>query len=560
MRICSECQAEYEEKSNHVCWLTSDNRGPVAISIATRHGRHEDLTEETLDFRFHVEKQEDPNIGKVIADRYRIDSVVGRGGMGMVYKADHLTIDRTVAIKMLYPNVVADAEAVKQFRQEAQAVTRAEHPHSVRIYDFGMSDTGQPYLVMDFIDGCSLRRLMKEGPINIARVEDIFTQVIDALAVAHKVGVIHRDLKPENIMLCERSGRGDYVQVLDFGISSLASNQHQEDPYGAPSKKSEVRGSPPYMSPEQCVKGSVIDARSDIYSLAIVIYEAISARLPYGARNPLEMMDAHVSGKPLPLTSASPSLSACEALAQILLRAMEKNPDKRQQTIEEFGRDLKEAVRRDQIHLSYLKNRKDSLSSSHIPALKPEDFANENPVAAQDPRAARTAPSPIRPFPSHDSGSKNTIPPTEPKNIWHSLVNTFSNIPAIEAEEEEPAPESKYVFLNCPHCSEPVEAGIAFCLSCGRSLATTQDFSKIRAAQGVFTLPKSQDTLSSSIPALSQRARAVDPISGAIRKANRHLMIVSLILLISIFWVAGGVDIVAKAVAHIISSKAERAE
>jgi len=585
VRVCSKCRTEYEDKSDHFCSAQSQELGPpgqigdawffdesVDSSAEPARGAlmpatavsapinlsplHEQDSEESGSFYFHVEKQEDPNLGKVIAERYRIISMVGRGGMGMVYKADHLTIDRTVAIKMLYPNVVADADAIKRFKQEAQAVSKVEHPNSVRIYDFGLSDLGQPYLVMDFIDGGSLREALKDGPLNIVRAQTIFSQIVEALVVAHRVGVVHKDLKPENIMLSLQSSKGDWVQVVDFGISTMAKSDF--DPYGAPQRK-ETRGSPPYMSPEQCTSIATIDERSDVYSLAIVLYECLSGKLPFNARAPLEMLEAHISGKPVPLTATIPQLAACQGLSDMLMKAMEKRPEKRQQTIEEFGNDLRDAAKRDQIHQSFLKNRKETLdgSSTRLPALPLQGKVSSDghPVVSPEKRPGSTPASPIPLLPdANGSGDADAL--KNDKNLWKSLVNTFSNI----AEVEEPQPENKYVFRNCPHCNEAVDADIAFCLSCGRSLSNTQEFSKIRASQGVFTLPKSQGSVSSTLPSFSQKTRAVSPASSTIRNANKSLLLVSLILAISIFWVAGGVDFVAKTIAKMGATRTAPAD
>lgn len=465
--------------------------------------KKEELYEETLDMRFHVEKPEDPNIGKIIADRYCINSLVGRGGMGMVYRGEQMNIERVVAIKMLHPHIVADAETIKRFQKEAQAVSRVEHAHSVRIYDFGITPEAQPYLVMDFIDGLSLRHaLKKDGPFNLSRAQEIFTQVIDALTCAHSVGVIHRDIKPENIMLCSKSGNDDWVYVVDFGISTLASNEQR----AMDSQQGERRGSPPYMSPEQCTKGAEVGAQSDIYSLAIVIFETLSGRLPYNVRNTIEMLEAHVSAQPIPLTAAGPNLVSCEALSHVLQRAMEKSPSRRFQTIEEFGEEFAEAIKRDTIRLNYLKNRKDSLmSSASIPAYKPAgSTTGEHPAVAEDQATSRDGATPYMGTPTF----QNLAGVKKDKNLIESVLGVIAGRDTTDEQETLQNSGSKFQFINCPHCNEPVEAGIAFCLACGRSLASTQEFAKVRAAQGVFSLPRSADTLSNSVPVFSAQTRA----------------------------------------------------
>lgn len=533
MRVCSDCHTEYNERNEHVCASLGADSGSLAsqraqpsdqagapigpsafISTAPNVVAAYDPLEVSQELHFHVEKHEDPLIGKIIAGRYRIVDMVGRGGMGVVYKAEHRNIDRLVAIKMLHQGSLVDAETVKRFRNEAQAVSRVEHQHSVRIYDFGVSDQGQPYLVMDFIDGVSLReRLQQQGPLTLSHAEYIFEQVIGALACAHEAGVIHRDLKPANIMLSQHGNKSDWVSVVDFGISTLTAN-------GAQTR--ERRGSPPYMSPEQCKKGCEVDHRSDIYSLAIVIYESLAGRGPYNSRNALEMLDAHVNVAAIPLRSVHPSLSACEAVSHVLARALEKQPADRFQTIEEFGTELKEAVKRDAIRLNYLTNRKESLLSS----------TNNLPVLPDvDEYGIEMGGTPVVSMPVYKS---DTADGGKDKNLWQSVVHKLTG--SVEEEEGE---QSKYAFYNCPHCNEPVEEGISFCLACGRSLATTKEFSRIRSAQGVFTLPKSHDTSGTMPAAFSQKTRAVTPDSGVKQRTNKVLLIVSLLILIAIFFLTG---------------------
>jgi serine/threonine protein kinase len=497
---------------------------PVFVRDASFTG--EDISEETLDMKFHVEKHEDPNIGKLVADRYRIVSMVGRGGMGVVYKAEHSNIDRIVAIKMLHPHIVADAETVKRFQQEAHAVSRVEHPHNVRIYDFGMTDLGQPFIVMDYIEGGSLREVLKrDGTLPMVRVGEIMEQVIDALACAHQAGVVHKDIKPENIMLTERSNK-DFIYVVDFGISTLA----QSGIHGVTEGRRETRGSPAYMSPEQCSKGAEVDLRSDIYSLAITTYEALVGKYPYAARNAIELLDAHVNGQAISLTAANPAFAACEALAAVLDQAMEKQPAKRQQTIEQFGSELADAIKRDAIRLNYLKNRKDLLNSGvNLPQTTPPDSIPRVQPVPDEAFDDTAGPA--------DSSKHRAFQPQPTPGFLQMLMSLFGKNPHPVVGIDGGA-EGRLVFANCPRCDEPVEAGIAFCLNCGRSLATTREFARIRAASGVFALPKSQESMSTAAPVFSAKARGSN--TTALRLARQIGILVCVLAFIVAFCYFGG--------------------
>jgi serine/threonine protein kinase len=488
----------------------ASNQQPASPAAGAPYQRPADDDDDSGPVFHRAAPDRDPALGMVIADRYQIESLLGQGGMGVVYKARHLYMDRMLAVKMLQAHLVTDLEAMQRFKEEAQAVTRVDHQHTVRVYDFGVSATAQPFIVMDFIEGPSLRSVIqKEAPLPLLRVHQIFLQVVDALSCAHEHGVIHRDLKPENIMLAERANQTDWVQVVDFGISSLVNQPGQAQPRAA-------RGSPPYMSPEQCLMMPVVDGRSDIYSLAIVLYETLSGRLPYTARSAMEMLDCHVSATPLPLHEAHPSLAPCEALSAMISKAMNKRPEKRQQTVEEFGHDLSDAIRHDTITLRSLKNRKELLSAT-INERSIDDLQGP-PLVEGEPKmvsgefdAKKTVVEPMKALKlSGEFPTRKTPPTPKSKSPWEAfMVLLFgSTEPEVDPTEEVQDPK-KYVFRNCPHCGDPVEPDISFCLACGRSLATTQEFSKVRAATGVFTLTKTTDTSTSSLPAFSVRARNV---------------------------------------------------
>jgi serine/threonine-protein kinase len=452
----------------------------------------------------------DPWIGQLIADRYTIQSVIGSGGMGVVYKAKNEVNDRPVAIKMLHQHLVTDTDAIKQFHLEAQAVSKVSHPNTVQLWDFGLTESGQPYIVMDYFDGINLRKLIKsEGILSIARANHIFGQAADALAFAHNAGVVHRDLKPENIMIA--AAEVDRVAVVDFGISSFATARTKYD--GGP--VSDIVGSPPYMSPEQCQLAGEIDERSDIYSIAIVLYEALSGKLPFAAKNALDMLDAHISRQPLPLRAAHQGLVSCEALSELLAKSLDKKPENRPQTMEQFREGLADAVRRDMIRLSSLKNRKSELDGSSTTSqqriVPPAGAAtsaggtSQGVTTASQTVPADATPSALAPIKVADIVRSDTLVDAvaalpqdqllttgaETKRVEKNFLDkVFAAIGLGSSRKEEKGPQ--YVLYNCPHCGETVAPDISFCLECGRSLAQTQDFAAIRAAQGTFTLPKTQ--------------------------------------------------------------------
>lgn len=319
--------------------------------------------------------EKDPFLGSRLADRYQILSVIGHGGMGVVYKARQEHMDRFVAIKMLHSHMATEPEAIKRFYREAKTVSQVKHHNIITLYDFGISEKGQPYLVMDFLEGKNLKDLINEsGPLSLKRVGSIFTQVIEALQTAHEFDLVHRDLKPANIMLRRWGNQDDWVTLVDFGLSKLR-DVKSKDAFQV-TKSGGVCGSPSYMSPEQCLSSQVVDPRSDIYSLAICVYEAVSGKLPFQAKSAIEMLGCHVHAVPIPLGEISPQLQACSELTNLFNKALQKEPEKRYQTAEEFGRQLSEALERDWLRLRTFSHRlkvaslQDPMSGEHALASR----------------------------------------------------------------------------------------------------------------------------------------------------------------------------------------------
>jgi serine/threonine-protein kinase len=283
-----------------------------------------------------VAERIDPLVGTTLEGKYRIESRIGAGGMGAVYKAHHLMLGRDVAVKVLRSEMLADARAAERFRREAQAAARIDHPNAVTIYDFGISADGNAYLVMELLRGTSLRDVLdRDGALALDRALEIFTPVCAGIDRAHQLGIIHRDIKPDNIMVDERPGGSTAVKVVDFGIAMLqdmlASGSSRLTGTGV------VVGTANYMSPEHC-RGAEVDARSDIYSLGVVLYEMLTGRVPFAASAPSAIIVAHVNEAPAPPRTLRPDLPP--AVERVVLDALAKRPEERPQTAAELARRL----------------------------------------------------------------------------------------------------------------------------------------------------------------------------------------------------------------------------
>lgn len=277
-----------------------------------------------------------PMIGRIIDRKYRLETRIGFGGMGEVYRASRLLIGDEVAIKILHAEHVSDPQASERFRREAQAAARLKHPNAVSIYDFGVTSDGLVYLVMELVEGQNLRNIIKQqGPLSPATVSEITNQVCSALQVAHEQNVVHRDLKPDNIMV-NVTISGLRVKVLDFGIAKLrdlAANNL--------TITGNVMGTPHYMSPEQCL-GEETDSRSDLYSLGVVIYQMLTGSLPFNSPTSTAVVMQHVNKEPPSLRSINLSISP--AVEAVVLHALAKRREDRPRSADALARELAAAV------------------------------------------------------------------------------------------------------------------------------------------------------------------------------------------------------------------------
>jgi serine/threonine-protein kinase len=283
-----------------------------------------------------LENTSDLLIGQTLIGKYRIEERLNEGGMGAVYRGTHVLMDKTVAIKVLRPSLAADQKIVARFSREARAASRISHPHALSVTDFGESEDGVVFLVMEYLSGTTLKdTIRKNGPMPLGRVVDIVRQIGGALDAAHEQGVVHRDLKSENIMLLAHNGP-EYAKVLDFGIAKIKEAEGGFDPgLTAPDL---VIGTPQYMSPEQCSQAPDIDARSDVYSLGVIIYEMLVGHVPFTGESSTAIMLKHLQESPPSVLDERNDLPV--TIDRVLSRAMAKRPDDRYQSIGDLVDDL----------------------------------------------------------------------------------------------------------------------------------------------------------------------------------------------------------------------------
>jgi serine/threonine-protein kinase len=284
--------------------------------------------------------EQDPLLGTIVGGRYRITGILGEGGMGRVYTGEQQmgTTVRKVAVKTLLAQYAKDPQVLARFMRECGTVAELEHPNTIKVYDFGQTDSGELYIAMELLNGTSLEdALAQGGAMPAERVDRILAQVCGSLQEAHDKGIVHRDLKPANIFLTKRAGEEDYAKVLDFGIAKRGERPDSKEQ--KLTQQGTVLGTPPYMSPEQ-FRGQELDARSDIYSLAVVAYEMLTGRLPFEADTPWAWATQHMTAQPFPFEVTPMGAQAPHKMKAAIMRALEKDKNKRQASVREFYEDL----------------------------------------------------------------------------------------------------------------------------------------------------------------------------------------------------------------------------
>jgi eukaryotic-like serine/threonine-protein kinase len=274
--------------------------------------------------------------GQLLAGKYRVERVLGQGGMGVVVAAHHVVLEQVVAIKFLLPEALHSAEAVQRFEREARAAVKIQSEHVARVTDVGRLENGAPYMVMELLRGRDLEVLLREaGPLPLADVADYVLQAGEAIAEAHGLGIVHRDLKPSNLFLTQRADGSSCIKVLDFGISKLT--VPGSDGHGL-TKTEAVMGSPFYMSPEQLMSARDVDMRTDIWALGVICFQLLTGKLPFYADTLPQLCMAINLAAPTPLRHCRPDLpSEVEAM---LVRCLTKDPGKRYTTVAELAAEL----------------------------------------------------------------------------------------------------------------------------------------------------------------------------------------------------------------------------
>ena len=415
-RFCQNCHQSYGFKEQHVC--------PVAQT-----------TEQAT--------VTDPLIGSVLGERYKIESFLSSGGMGIVYKARHTVLDKPIAIKLL--REAQDEDAQQRFLLEAKSACHIGHEHIVDITDFGVLEDGHPYLVMEFLQGKTLEAVIRNGALPPRRVCRIGEQVARGLQAVHEKGILHRDLKPGNIFLLDRQKR-DFVKILDFGIAKIMAST-RESPTDKDVKplvnmrqttQGTVLGTPEYLSPEQAA-GEPIDARVDQYALGCILYEMLTGDVPFRGNGPMSTLMKHLTEKPIPPRQRHPELNIPESLEQIVLKAMANRRENRYANMDELAQALLAEVEGNSSHLGENSAIIPGPNASWSGAIPPVTGGNSSP--GQSGRAANVANGAVT--------TRSQIGDSRSPWLWRALgavaglfvVGVILIIMQIRANHEKPKPD-----------------------------------------------------------------------------------------------------------------------
>lgn len=326
-----------------------------------------------------AEGSPDPFVGKTLLGQFRIEEPIGAGGMGTVYRAHQTTLSRNVAVKILHPELASNPDAVRRFHREAKVATQLEHPNLVRVFLFGeLPNEEGLYLIMEYLEGKSITDVLKtEGALPVPRALHLAAQVCEGVGVAHAQGIVHRDVKPENIMVVQRHGDADFVKVLDFGIARLL-----WDEQSALTQSGVIFGTARYISPEGA-SGEHTDARSDVYSIGVLVYQLLTGVTPFEAQTPVAMLMKHIHDRPAPLRTVGKGHQVPQPVADAVMQALNKKPGHRYADATAFADALRSAASAAGVPMLGLRQSWSARTS--LPPITP----------APVPASTTTAPSPV---------------------------------------------------------------------------------------------------------------------------------------------------------------------
>jgi eukaryotic-like serine/threonine-protein kinase len=276
--------------------------------------------------------------GAILCGKYRIDRVVAEGGLGIVLAATHLQLGQRVAIKYLKPSAAAQKPVVERFIREARLASQIKSDHVVRVHDVGALDDGGPYIVMEYLEGVDLGRVLDAGPLPVRTAIDYVLQACDALAEAHATGIVHRDLKPGNLFLARRAAGSSIVKIIDFGISKMAPSRSPSGTWEHVTTAGEIFGTPVYMSPEQLRSATNVDARADVWALGVVLHELLTGTMPFSGATVPQLCTSILNDAPVRLTNARPDAS--RELEAVILKCLEKDRSHRYRNVAELAQEL----------------------------------------------------------------------------------------------------------------------------------------------------------------------------------------------------------------------------
>lgn len=376
----------------------------------------------------------DDFVGTVIEDKYRLEEKLGEGGMGIVYRATHIHMENTVAVKILHPRLASDSTVVELFRREARAAAQIRHPNAVVVLDFGVTrDAGIPYLVMEFLEGEDLRhRIKRHRQLDFEEAFQILSQTCSAVSAAHARGVIHGDLKPENIWLIKTGKEMEPIKVLNFGIAKLKASTDLE----SLPKEGMILGTPSYMSPEQC-RGEEVDTASDVYCLGVTLYEMLTGHVPFDGSTPVTVVLKHITETPRPMRELRPDIP--EEIERVVMRSLEKRREDRQGSAVQLAQEFEAALYAAGVRQRPNNDQAGATFASH--SVPPQPTASRVPnqtgetktvvLSGRDTPAGLRAPSAARPPVESQSTDSETKPLHLDENVQFSVYRPRTLQPLV---------------------------------------------------------------------------------------------------------------------------------